>query len=257
MTDNIKRTLREWPESEKPREKLLSHGATKLTDVELLAILLRTGTRTKSHSKTAVDIAREVMMTFDDSLEVLSARDALELSAIAGIGKVKAVTLSAAFELGRRMQSNPSRDMPLLNNPDAVYKFIMREFAGEKREIFKVIALSTSGQARQNGDGRNAERKSRRCKGRVQVCDTRRSGEHHRGTQSPEREARSEQGGHTDHQRPRYLRKIPGHLRARPSDCRADRIFEHEEWGIYLNELIRSVFRKGHSRKPVRSMSSS
>ncbi|HUI31554.1 MAG TPA: DNA repair protein RadC [Candidatus Acidoferrales bacterium] len=148
MTDNIKRTLREWPESEKPREKLLSHGATKLTDVELLAILLRTGTRTKSHSKTAVDIAREVMMTFDDSLEVLSARDALELSAIAGIGKVKAVTLSAAFELGRRMQSNPSRDMPLLNNPDAVYKFIMREFAGEKREIFKVIALSTSGRVK-------------------------------------------------------------------------------------------------------------
>jgi len=141
-------TLREWPESEKPREKLLSHGATKLTDVELLAILLRTGTKTKSRSKTAIDVARELLMTFDNSIEMVSSRDALELSGIAGIGDVKAVTLVAAFELGRRMQSNPNLDKPLLNNPEAVYKFIMRDFAGEKREIFRVIALSTSGRVK-------------------------------------------------------------------------------------------------------------
>lgn len=147
-TEVKQRTLREWPESEKPREKLLSHGATKLTDVELLAILLRTGTRTKSHSKTAVDVAREVLMTFDSSLEMLSSRDALELSNITGIGNVKAVTLAAAFELGRRIQINPNSDKPLLNNPEAVHKFIMRDFAGEKREVFKVIALSTSGKVK-------------------------------------------------------------------------------------------------------------
>ncbi len=141
-------TLREWPESEKPREKLLSQGATKLTDVELLAILLRTGTRTKSRSRTAVDVAREVLMTFDNSLEMLSSRDALELSRIAGIGTVKAVTLTAAFEIGRRIQSSPNPDKPLLNNPEAVHRFIMRDFAGEKREIFKVIALSTSGRVK-------------------------------------------------------------------------------------------------------------
>jgi DNA repair protein RadC len=142
------RTLREWPESEKPREKLLSHGATKLTDIELLAILLRTGTRTKSHSKTAIDVAREVMMEFDNSLELLSSRDALELSRISGVGNVKAVTLAAAFELGRRIQTNPCPDKPLLNNPEAVYRFIMRDFAGEKREVFRVIALSTSGKVK-------------------------------------------------------------------------------------------------------------
>jgi len=141
-------TLREWPESEKPREKLLSQGATKLTDIELLAILLRTGIRTKSHSKTAIDIAREVLMTFDNSLETLSSRDALEMSDIAGIGCVKAVTLAAAFELGRRLQGSPSSDKPLLNNPEAVYKFIMRDFAGERREVFRVIALSTSGRVK-------------------------------------------------------------------------------------------------------------
>ncbi len=142
------RTLREWPESEKPREKLLSHGATKLTDVELLAILLRTGTRTKSVSRTAIDVAREVVMAFDNSIEMLASRDALELSSISGIGNVKAVTLAAAFELGRRMQSNPNSDKPLLNNPEAVHKFIMRDIGGEKREVFKVIALSTSGKVK-------------------------------------------------------------------------------------------------------------
>ncbi len=144
------RTLREWPDSEKPREKLLSNGATKLTDVELLAILLRTGTRTKSQSKTAVDVAREVLMAFDNSLDLLSLREALELSEISGIGIVKGVTLAAAFELGRRIQNIPDRgrDAALLNNPDAVYKFVMRDFAGEKREIFRVIALSTSGKVK-------------------------------------------------------------------------------------------------------------
>jgi DNA repair protein RadC len=142
------RTLREWPDAEKPREKLLTHGATKLTDVELMAILLRTGTKTKTFSRTAIDVARELLMSFDNSLTLLSMRDSLELSGIAGIGTVKAVTLSAAFELGRRVQNSPAGDAPLLNNPEAVHKFIMREFAGENREVFKVIALSTSGRVK-------------------------------------------------------------------------------------------------------------
>ncbi len=148
MAETNRHTLREWPDSEKLREKLLSHGATKLTDVELLAILLRTGTRTKQRSRTAIDVARELLMSFDNSFGMLSMRDALELSSIAGIGKVKAVTLAAAFEIGRRTQSSPNNDAPLLNNPEAVYKFIMRDFAGEKREVFKVIALSTSGKVK-------------------------------------------------------------------------------------------------------------
>ncbi len=142
------RTLREWPDSEKPREKLLSQGSTKLSDVELLAILLRTGTRTKSKSRTAVDVARELMMAFDNSMALLSMRDALELSGVAGIGIVKSVTLAAAFEIGRRLQNVSTGTTPLLNNPEAVYKFIMRDFAGEKREVFKVVALSTSGRVK-------------------------------------------------------------------------------------------------------------
>jgi len=148
MTERDGRTLREWPDSDKPREKLLGQGATKLTDVELLAILLRTGTKTKTRSRTAVDLARELIMSYDNSLDVLSMRDALELSATIGIGKVKAVTIAAAFELGRRVQGAPRNDAPLLNNPDAAYKFISRDFAGEKREIFKVVALSTSGRVK-------------------------------------------------------------------------------------------------------------
>ncbi len=143
-----KHTLREWPDSEKPREKLLSQGSTKLTDVELLAILLRTGIRSKTSALTALDVARNLLMTFDNSLGTLATRDALELSNAAGMGTVKGVTLAAAFEIGRRIQNNPVVNNPLLNNPEAVHNFIMRDFAGEKREIFRVIALSTSGKVK-------------------------------------------------------------------------------------------------------------
>ena len=104
--------------------------------------------QTWQRSRTAIDVARELLMSFENSLGLLSMRDALELSDTAGIGKVKAVTLAAAFEIGRRTQSLPGNDAPLLNNPEAVHRFIMRDFAGEKREVFKVIALSTSGKVK-------------------------------------------------------------------------------------------------------------
>src|SRR4030065_1641621 len=89
-----------WPEKERPRERLLQQGAQHLTEAELLGILIGKGTT----RKTAIDLARELLDRYE-SLENLFSRSPSELMKIKGIGSAKAATLSAAFQLVRRIQS--------------------------------------------------------------------------------------------------------------------------------------------------------
>src|SRR4030067_2914130 len=89
-----------WPEKERPRERLLQQGSQALTEAELLGILLGKGTR----KKTAIDLSRELLAQHE-SLQKLFTRSPSELMKIKGIGSAKAATLSAAFELVRRIQS--------------------------------------------------------------------------------------------------------------------------------------------------------
>src|SRR3990170_2656065 len=96
-----------WPKKERPRERLLQHGPQYLTETELLGILLGKGTR----KKTAIDLARELLDRYG-SLQSLFSRSPSELTAIKGIGSAKAATLSAAFELVRRIQSRKDTDKP-------------------------------------------------------------------------------------------------------------------------------------------------
>lgn len=84
---------------DRPREKLLAKGAGALSNAELLAILLRTGTG----KKNVVDVAREMLSAADGRLGELASRSAEKLCAVAGVGPGKAVTVVAAFELGRRL----------------------------------------------------------------------------------------------------------------------------------------------------------
>jgi len=89
-----------WPEKERPRERLLQQGAQYLTEAELLGILIGKGTR----KKTAIDLARELLDRYE-SLENLFSRSPSELMKVKGIGSAKAATLSAAFQLVRRIQA--------------------------------------------------------------------------------------------------------------------------------------------------------
>ena len=91
--------IRTWPAGERPREKLLRHGAGTLSDAELLALLIRTG----SGASSALDIAWG-MLRPDRTLAVLARRNALELMRVEGIGEAKALGILAAFEIGRRLQ---------------------------------------------------------------------------------------------------------------------------------------------------------
>lgn len=94
-------TIKEWAEDDRPREKLLSKGARQLSNAELIAILIGSGTRTE----TAVDVAKRVLAIAKNSLGDLGKKTYADLTALKGIGEAKAVTILAALELGRRRSS--------------------------------------------------------------------------------------------------------------------------------------------------------
>ncbi len=97
--DEIKKlTIKEWNADDRPREKMLAKGISALSDAELLAILISTGTK----SQSALDLARAVLSSADNNLHLLGKRDISDLIKIGGIGEAKAVTIMAALELGRR-----------------------------------------------------------------------------------------------------------------------------------------------------------
>ncbi|WP_456484943.1 UPF0758 domain-containing protein [Desulfurobacterium sp.] len=89
--------VKDLPESDRPREKLLKLGAENLTDAEIIAILLRTGIK----GKNVIDLAREILIRFG-GIEGISEASVRELSTFKGLGKAKAITLKAAIEAGRR-----------------------------------------------------------------------------------------------------------------------------------------------------------
>lgn len=133
-----------WREEDRPREKLLKHGAESVSDAELTALLLGSGTRTSTGSVSAVQLARALLSAFGGSLHSLSRRAAKEFTRVTGIGTAKAVRLAAAFEMGRRMEAQrPGERIQVAAPADvaAVYGPLMRDL---NREIFKVVLLNTA-----------------------------------------------------------------------------------------------------------------
>ena len=125
-----------WPEAERPREKLLSKGAHVLSDAELLAIFLRTGVKGKS----AVDLARDLLLNFG-GLRPLLECDQRDFCAAHGLGNAKYAQLQAVLEMARRhLQAGLDRG-DLLENPDAVRNFLSSKLRHHKREIFACLFL--------------------------------------------------------------------------------------------------------------------
>jgi len=96
-----KLTIPDWAIQDRPREKYLASGFSSLSDAELIAILLRSGTK----SESAVDVARNLLSTCENNLNQLSEMHLNKLLKVNGIGKVKAITLLVAFELGKRCRA--------------------------------------------------------------------------------------------------------------------------------------------------------
>ncbi len=135
------RSIRYWKEDERPRERLQRHGSHSLSDAELLAILISSGTKGFS----ALDAARKML---DDyfSLTNLSACDLSEIKKVKGLGLAKATKLAAAFELAKRIKAEPFSPKKIFRGPEDVAGYYITRFFGERVEIFKILLLSSANQ---------------------------------------------------------------------------------------------------------------
>lgn len=130
--------IRDWPAGERPREKLAQHGSAALTEAELLAILIRTGTR----GATAVDIAKK-LLTETQSLRAISRMSLSDLTR-RGIGQARAAAIVAAFELHRRIPTEDMAKVPSLSTPEDVVERFRPKLADLMHEEFWVLLLSSS-----------------------------------------------------------------------------------------------------------------
>ena len=127
----------DWPEGERPRERLLARGAAALSDAELLAIFLRVGRKGKS----AVDLARDLLAEFGGSLAQLANASPAVLAGLPGIGPAKSVQLAAVLELARRALVEEVRSRDLLSSPAAVRDWLRLQLAALPHEVFCALWL--------------------------------------------------------------------------------------------------------------------
>lgn len=131
-------TLREVPEEERPRERMLAYGAGALSNAELVAILLRTGTRRES----AVTLAQRLLKS-SGGLRGLANRSLDELCELRGIGPAKALQILAALELGKRLASTGMEAAPVIRSPRDVAALMTEELRYLQQEHFVILFLNT------------------------------------------------------------------------------------------------------------------
>jgi DNA repair protein RadC len=132
--------IKRWPEAERPREKLIKYGSEYLSNGELLAILLRTGIKSKNNSKSALDLAK-VMFSRYECLNDLFNVSASELTEIKGIGLAKASQVLAALELGRRAVSEKNGNNKIFRCSEEVANYYIPLLKDLKKEQFRVLLL--------------------------------------------------------------------------------------------------------------------
>lgn len=138
-SDSTRRVpIREWPKSARPREKLRDQGARALSDAELLAILLRSGTRGRS----AIDLAHTHIAAFGSLRKLLSA-SWNEWTGKEGVGLARYAALQAALELARRHLLEPIKVGSVLSAPNAVQTFLIAQLGDRRYEVFCVLFLNS------------------------------------------------------------------------------------------------------------------
>lgn len=131
-----KQSIPQWPETERPRERLLSKGPDVLTDAQLLAILLRTGRRDSSAVQVAMEILHDV-----GGVAGLAQSGVEELCAIPGVGPAKAAQLKAALELGKRAMALPLSTGTRISSSADLFRHFHPLLRDLKHELFKVVLL--------------------------------------------------------------------------------------------------------------------
>lgn len=131
-------SIRYWAKSDRPREKLLIHGKETLTNAELLAILLGSGSRNES----ALSLAQRILLKNDQNLIELGKMNLQELQKFNGMGKVKAITVIAALELGKRRHNSASLDRPKIVNSNDAYQLLLYDLSDLRTESFRILLLN-------------------------------------------------------------------------------------------------------------------
>jgi len=132
-------TIKEMPRYERPREKMMKYGSRSLSNAELIAIILSTGTK----DKTAIDLANNVICYSSEGIGFLSNCSIEELSNIKGIGLAKSSQIIAAIELGKRISLSTRVNNYRIKGPEDVSNLLMEEMRALKQEHFNILLLNT------------------------------------------------------------------------------------------------------------------
>lgn len=136
--DLSKGSIKSWSEDDRPREKLRDKGRGALSDAELIAILIGSG----NSKQTAVDLSRDILKSFNNSLLQLSRSSLEELMRFKGIGEAKAISIAAALELGRRRAEDAAlEERPQIKNSRQAYNILAPAMRDLPHEMFKILLL--------------------------------------------------------------------------------------------------------------------
>jgi DNA repair protein RadC len=138
--ENNSFTIKNWAEDDKPREKLMNKGKTALSDAELIAILIGSGSRNES----AVELSKKILASVDNNLNALGKLTIPQLITFKGIGEAKAITILAATELGRRRRAEETIELKKITSSKEVF-YLMQPIIGElSHEEFWVLYLNNA-----------------------------------------------------------------------------------------------------------------
>lgn len=133
-----KLTIKSWSEDDRPREKLISKGASVLSNAELIAILIGSG----NSKQSAVDLSKQILAQCGGKLSVLSQMTVNELTQFKGIGQAKAITILAASELAKRKRLEVQIEKPKINSSKDAYQYMAYHFQELNHEQFWVMLLN-------------------------------------------------------------------------------------------------------------------
>lgn len=140
MAENSFFPITNWSEDDKPREKLMLKGKSVLSDAELIAILIGSGSRNES----AVDLSKRILASVDNNLNALGKLSLSQLIQFKGIGEAKAISIIAALELGRRRRAEDAVELKKVTSSKIIFE-IMQPIIGElPHEEFWIIYLNNS-----------------------------------------------------------------------------------------------------------------
>jgi DNA repair protein RadC len=141
MMENVNKpstSIKTWATDDRPREKLITKGATTLSNSELIAILINNGSRDKS----AVELAREILNLGQNNLNELGKLTLRDFKKVKGIGDAKSITIAAALELGRRRQAAENLEKPVVRSSREIATYLQTLLKDYNYEVFAVIFLN-------------------------------------------------------------------------------------------------------------------